>query len=101
MTLPTAPVVAVGLIGGYLVARETKIRPLGGAVLAAAGVVAGRQWLRTAGPVATVALSLVYLGGFGASHPLAKKIGPWPAVLTATAASAVSSWVVADRRTGR
>ena len=98
MSLPTAPVVALGLIGGYVVARETKIRPLGGVVLAAAGVVAGRQWLRSAGPAATAALTLVYLGGFGASHPLAKKIGPWPAVLAAAAVSATSAWVVADRR---
>ena len=81
--LPTAPVVAVGLIGGYVVARETKIRPLGGAVLAAAGVLAGRQWLRAAGPVGTAALAAVYLGGFGLSHPLAKRIGAWPAVLSA------------------
>jgi hypothetical protein len=101
MSIPAAPVVAVGLVGGYLVARETKIRPLGGAVLAAAGVVAGREWLRTAGPTATVVLSLVYLGGFGASHPLAKKIGPWPAVLGAAVASAASSWVLVDRRAGR
>jgi hypothetical protein len=53
-----------------------------------------------AGPAATIALSLVYLGGFRASHPLAKKIGPWPAVLGAAAASAASSWVVVDRRAG-
>jgi hypothetical protein len=101
MSIPTAPVVAAGLIGGYVVARETKIRPLGGAVLAAAGIVAGRQWLHTAGPVATVALAVVYLGGFGASHPLAKKIGPWPAVLAAAAASATSAWLVVDRRASR
>jgi hypothetical protein len=101
VTIPTAPVVAVGLIGGYVVARETKIRPLGGAVLAAAGILAGRQWLRTAGPAATAALALVYVGGFGASHPLAKRIGPWPAVLAASAASAASSWLVADRRASR
>jgi hypothetical protein len=101
VTIPTAPVVAVGLIGGYVVARETKIRPLGGAVLAAAGIVAGRQWLRTAGPAATAALSFIYLAGFGASHPLAKRIGPWPTVLVASATSAVSSWAVADRRARR
>jgi len=101
VTIPTAPVVAAGLIGGYLVARETKVRPLGGAVLAAAGIVAGRQWLRAAGPAATAALSVVYLGGFGLSHPLAKKIGPWPAVLGAAAASAASSWAVVDRRARR
>jgi len=99
--VPTAPVVAIGLIGGYLVARETKIRPLGGVVLAAAGIAAGRQWLRAVGPAGTVALSVVYLGGFGASHPLAKKIGAWPAVLAAATASAASSWAVADRRARR
>lgn len=98
MKIPTAPIVAAGLLGGYYVARETEIRPLGGAVLAAAGVTAGRQWLRSAGPVGTGVLAAVYLGGFGASHPLAKKIGAWPAVATAAGASAASSWLISDRR---
>lgn len=98
MALPTAPVVAGSLIGGYLVARETKVRPLGGAVLAAGGVVAGREWLRRCGPGTTALLAGVYLGGFGASHPLAKKIGAWPAVFTAAGASAASAWVLCDRR---
>lgn len=96
--LPTAPVVAASLVGGYVVARETKVRALGGAVLAAGGVVAGREWARHAGPAATAALVGVYLGGFGASHPLAKKIGPWPAVLTAAGTSAAASWLLSDRR---
>ncbi len=98
MAIPTAPIVAGALVGGYLVARQTKVRPLGGAVLAAGGVVAGRRWMATSGPAGTALLSAVYLGGFGASHPLAKKIGAWPAVLTAAGASAVASWVVSDRR---
>lgn len=98
MKIPTAPVVAAGLLGGYLVARETEIRPLGGAVLAVAGVAAGRQWMRTSGPVATAALTAIYLGGFGASHPLAKKIGAWPAVAAAAGLSAGASWLVSDRR---
>ncbi len=98
MALRTAPIVAGSLIGGYLVARETKVRPLGGAVLAAGGVVAGRQWLRTSGPATTAALAGIYLGGFGASHPLAKKIGAWPAVFTAAGASAAASWVLSDRK---
>lgn len=98
MRLPTAPVVAAGLVGGYVVARQTNIRPLGGAVLAAAGALAGRQWLRTVGPARTAALTAVYLGGFGLSHPLAKRIGAWPAVLTAAGVSATSALVVADRR---
>ena len=98
MQIPTAPIVAASLIGGYLVARKTKIRPLGGAVLAAGGLLAGRRWLTTVGPAGTVALSAVYLGGFGASHPLAKKIGAWPAVLTAAGTSAAASWLVSDRK---
>ncbi|MCU1358657.1 MAG: hypothetical protein JWM89_4075 [Acidimicrobiales bacterium] len=98
MAIRTAPIVAGSLVGGYLVARETKVRALGGAVLAAGGIVAGRQWKRTAGPVGTAALTAVYLGGFGASHPLAKKIGAWPAVFTAAGASALASWALSDRK---
>lgn len=96
--IPTAPLVAGSLIGGYLVARETGVRPLGGAVLAAGGVVAGREWVRHAGPGTAAVLAAVYLGGFGASHPLAKKIGAWPAVLSAAGASAAASWALSDRR---
>lgn len=96
--IPTAPVVAGSLVAGYLVARETGIRPLGGAVLAAGGGWAARSWLRRAGPAATAGLLAVYLGSFGASHPLAKKVGPWPAVLGAAATSASAAWLVADRR---
>lgn len=96
--IPTAPITAASLVGGYVVARETKKRPLGGLVLAVGGLLAGRIWRRRVGRVGTAALTAVYLGGFGASHPLAKKIGAWPAVLTAAGASAVASWLVADRR---
>ena len=67
-------------------------------MLAAGGAVAGREWMKTVGPVGTAALSAVYLGGFGASHPLAKKIGAWPAVLTAAGVSAAASYLVSDRR---
>lgn len=100
-SIPTAPVVATGLVGGYLVARETGVRPLGGVVLGAAGLLAGRRWLRTTGPATTAVLSGVYLGGFGASHPLAKKIGAWPAVLSVAATAATASWLLADRRGAR
>ena len=94
----TAPVLAFGLVGGYLTARETGIRPLGGLLLGAAGVFAGRTWLAERGPAVTLALSALYVLGFGASHPLAKKIGAWPSVLTVTAVSAGASWAVVDRR---
>jgi len=96
--LPTAPIVAASLVGGYLVARTTKIRPLGGAVLGVGGLVAGREWALHAGPAGTAALGAIYLGGFGASHPLAKRIGPWPAVFAAAATSAGAAWALSDRR---
>ena len=98
MRVPTAPIVAGSLVGGYHVARETKVRALGGAVLAAGGALAGREWVRSVGPVGAAALGAVYLGGFGASHPLAKKIGPWPAVLSVAGVSAAAAYVVSDRR---
>ena len=94
----TVPVVALGLLGGFTVARETGIRPLGGVVLAAAGVYAGRTWLAKRGPGVTVALSALYVLGFGGSHPLAKVVGPWPSVLAVTAVSAGASWALVDRR---
>ncbi len=93
----TAPLVSLGLLGGYLTARETGIRPLGGLVLGLAGVYAGRTWLAKRGPAVTGVLSAVYVLGFGASHPLAKRIGAWPSVLTVTAASAAASWALSDR----
>jgi len=98
MPVPTAPIVVGSLVGGYYLARTTKIRPLGGAVLAAGGFVAQRQWAKTAGPVNAAILSAVYYGAFGVSHPLAKKIGAWPAVLTVAGISTAAAWVLSDRQ---
>ena len=97
----TAPLAALGLVGGYLVARESGIRPLGGVLLGACGAYAGRTWLVKCGPLTTALLSALYLGGFGASHPLAKKIGAWPAVLAVTAASAGAAYAFSDAQPGR
>ena len=97
MSISTAPIASGSLIGGYVVARFTKKRALGGAVLAAGGLAAARQWRRQ-GTAVTVVLLGTYLGGFGASHPLAKKIGAWPSVFTVAAASAGASYVLVDRR---
>jgi hypothetical protein len=93
----TAPLAALGLIGGYLIARESGIRPLGGVLLGACGAFAGRTWLSKTGPAPTVLLSALYVGGFGLSHPLAKKIGAWPSVLAVSAVSAGASWLLCDR----
>ena len=97
MDLPTAPIAAGSLIGGYLVARET-VRPLGGVVLAAGGAVCAREWRRRAGTPTAAALLAIYLGGFGASHPLAKKIGAWPSVLAVAGASGAAAFALSDSR---
>lgn len=92
----TATVVAAGLIGGWLTARESGIRPLGTIPLVAAGALAARSWNKKKGPGVTAALLGTYVGAFGMSHPLAKRIGAWPAVLTATGAAAAVAYMVSD-----
>ncbi|MCX4550873.1 hypothetical protein OG204_12845 [Streptomyces sp. NBC_01387] len=95
--IPAAAVAASGLVGGFAVARWTRKRPLGGVALAAAGAVAARQWQQEAGTGKAAALTGVYLAAFGGSHPLAKKIGAWPAVFSVAGVVAVASTVVARR----
>ncbi|MET9322868.1 hypothetical protein ABZX75_22125 [Streptomyces sp. NPDC003038] len=95
--VPSSVVAATGLIGGYAVARWTKKRPLGGVVLGAAGLAAGRQWHRRGGTPAAAGLGTLYLAGFAGAHPLAKRVGAWPAVCGAAAVVAAASWAVADR----
>jgi hypothetical protein len=94
--LPTAPVAAGSLVVGYVVARQTGVRPLGGAVLAVAGGWCAREWVRRAGTGTAAALLGIYAAGFAGSHPLAKRVGAWPAVLAAAAASGAASWALAD-----
>ena len=89
---PTPVVVVTGASAG--VGRAIALR-------FAAGGYAGRTWLAKGGPVVAGALSALYLGGFGASHPLAKRIGAWPAVLSVAGASALGSWALVDRKAGR
>ncbi|MFI5616872.1 hypothetical protein [Streptomyces sp. NPDC051567] len=96
--IPTAAVTAGGIAGGYAVARWTGKRPLGGAVLLAAGAVAAREWHRRTSATTTTLLGAAYLAGFAGSHPLAKHIGPWPAVLTTATTIALTSYLTADRR---
>lgn len=95
--VPTAAVAAGSLIGGYLVARESGVRPLGGAVLLAGGAWCTREWLRSRGPVVAGSLLVVCVAAFGVSHPLAKKVGAWPSVLGVSACAAAAAWSLADR----
>jgi hypothetical protein len=100
-TLPTAPVVATGLIGGFAAGRFSGRRELGGAVLAAAGAWSARRWLRSSGPGVMGLLLGTYTAAFGVSHPLAKKLGAWPAVLTVAAVASGASYALGDRSAAR
>src|SRR5699024_11205556 len=95
-SVKTAPVVAAGLIGGWLAARETGISPLGCVVLAAADFYEGRTWLARRGHGTTSVLGATYMLVLGLSHPLAKRIGAWPAFLTVISASATASALLSD-----
>lgn len=95
--VPSSVLTAAGLVGGYAVARATGVRALGGVTLAAAGMAAGRTWVR-AGVPETATLGLTYVAAFGLSHPLAKKIGAWPSVLAVAAVAAGAAHVLADRK---
>lgn len=50
------------------------------------------------GGKAAGALTVAYVAAFAGSHPLAKKVGAWPAVFGVAGAVALASWVVSDRR---
>lgn len=95
--VPSPLLTSAGLIGGYAVARATKKRPLGGAVFVAVGAAAFDSWRRRAGVAAAAGLSGVYVAALGASHPLARKLGPWPSVLTVTAATGAAAYLLGDR----
>ncbi len=97
MSLLPSALAGSGLIGGFAIARKTKNRPAGGAVLAIAGTGAFLAWKANAGTPRAAALTGLYLAAFGASHPLAKRIGAWPAV-NAVAAAVVAASLVAGRR---
>ena len=92
----TAAVTAVGLIGGWLAARESGVRPLGGVLLGLAGVWSARTWYARHGLGGAAALSALYLAAFGLSHPLAKRIGAWPSVLTVTAVASGAAHLASD-----
>lgn len=96
-SLPTAALTTAGLVGGYALANTTGNRQLGGAVMAAANVLALPTWLAR-GKGTAAALTATYWGAMGGSHPLAKKIGAWPSVGAVAAATAAAAWVASDRR---
>lgn len=94
--VPTSILSAAGLLGGFSVARYSHNRKLGGALWAGAGLACAPAW-RKVGVPGAVALGSAYATAMGGSHPLAKRIGPWRAVLAVTAAMSALSWAVVDR----
>lgn len=94
----TSLISAGSLVGGYAAGKATGQRPLAGVVTAAGAAVCARQWLRRTGPGTTAALLAVMVGGLGASHPLARKVGAWPSVLGVGALTGLAAHLLADRR---
>jgi drug/metabolite transporter (DMT)-like permease len=96
----SSPVAVLGLAGGFLVARQTGRRDLGGALFAAAGAFCARDWYRVSGPARAAGLSALYVAAMGGSHPLAKRIGAWPSVAVVTAVTVAAAELV-TRTAGR
>ena len=100
VTTPTAPIAALTLVLGYLVADLTGVRALGGAVLLAGALFCADRWRRR-GSGRTVLLLGVFLALFVASHLLALAVGAWPAVLTVAAVMWAVAFVLGDRAVDR
>ncbi len=88
---------SAGLLGGYGVARATGVRAAGGGVLGAVGAAVFVLVNRRGGPWRATAVVLTYLGAFGGSHPLAKRLGAWQSVLAVAGATAVPAALLAER----
>src|SRR3954467_6429394 len=95
--VPTSAIAAGPLLGGYLTGRPTGVRPAGGVLLLARAALCGRRWQRTVGPARTAALLATYVGAFGGSPPLAKRIGSWPRVAAVAVGVGVGAHGLGDR----
>ena len=95
-TVPTAPIAAGGLIAGFGVAVASGSRPLGGVVLAAAGLTCIAVWRTRDSTATTAGLTVTGLAAFALSHVLGHAIGAWPAVFAVSAATAAACWWLSD-----
>ncbi|MGZ4172854.1 MAG: hypothetical protein ACXVQR_00060 [Solirubrobacteraceae bacterium] len=96
--LPTAPICAAGLVGGYAVASASGSRPLGGVVLAACGLLCISVWVRRDGRRTAALLTVFGLLALVLSHVLGHLIGAWPAVLLVALVAGGVCWSVSDAR---
>lgn len=83
------------LLLGFAVAQLTGVRPLGGIVLVAGCAWCALRWLRVGRP-RTIALVVIYVGGFVLSHVIADVLGTWPSVLLVAAVVGAAAYVLAD-----
>lgn len=95
---PTAPIAAIGLIGGFAVAVASGSRALGGVVLALCGLACIAIWLQRDGRHTAIVLTVAGLLAFALSHLLGLVIGAWPAVFLTAAATALLYWRGSDSR---
>ncbi len=95
-TLPTAPIAAAALIGGYAVVAASGSRPLGGLVMVAIAAIC--IWISTGrdNTAITVGLIAIAFVAFVGSHLLAHVIGAWPAVLLAALCTAAACRRLSD-----
>jgi hypothetical protein len=96
--VPTAPIAAAGLIGGFAVAVTTGSRPLGGALMAVLGVGCIAVWLHRDGRSVATKLTVAGLLAFAISHVLGLVIGAWPSVIVVSAVTAALCWRLSDSR---
>ena len=89
---PAWPVAALAFVAGFAVADLTGVRPLGGAVLLAAGAWCFARWRATAGTGRAVGLVAFCAAAFVASHLLADVLGAWGAVLAVAALVGAVAW---------
>ncbi len=101
-TRAAIPVVAAAaFLAGFGIAALTGVRAIGGLVLVAGGAWCARAAFRLAGGPATVALVVIALALFVASHPLGHLIGAWPAVVVSAALVAgVAAAILARAQSG-
>lgn len=91
------PLLGAGLLGGFAAVRATHRREVGGVVLALLGALAARLAWPFAGGVRTSVALLAYLAAFGGSHPLARRIGAWPAVVAAAVGAGAFGHLIVGR----
>ncbi|GAB3281041.1 hypothetical protein [Parasphingorhabdus pacifica] len=99
-SIPAGLLTSAGLVGGFAVSKATKHRHWGGAVAALAGIGAAESCRRRTGMARASVLAVTYASALAGSHPLARKIGAWPAVCTVTAGTAGAAALL-SRRTAK